>query len=282
MGGAICYRQTYFGLTVRATDKRRHTVFWIASRAYSTPRVGAAGHRTSPPQGRRERILSTREQFPRPSRGGRHARDLPLSLGHLQMRPFGPGQDASPLPGCLGRRLSSPRERGAQSGQATSEGTLDGRGMARMKKLIAIFAALLVSALITLPATASAQPAPKATGSIVMSNPLQAASFEAFATSPAKGSVTYTNFEYAVPGSGVWAFWHVRRRYRPDGGQHRLYPHLHDRPRDADLAEGGLVRRAPACSASIPTGPTDPGDHQRNLVQLHDGRNTTTATAAST
>ena len=73
-----------------------------------------------------------------------------------------------------------------------------------MKKLIAVFAALLVSALMALPATASAQPAPKATGSIVMSNPLQAASFEAFATSPAKGSVTYTNFEFAVPGSGVW------------------------------------------------------------------------------
>ena len=73
-----------------------------------------------------------------------------------------------------------------------------------MKKLIAIVATLLVSTLIALPAIASAAPAPKATGSIVMSSPLQAASFEAFATSPVKGNVRYTNFELAAPGSGVW------------------------------------------------------------------------------
>jgi hypothetical protein len=44
----------------------------------------------------------------------------------------------------------------------------------------------------------------KATGSIVMSGPRQAASFEAFERASNKGAVTYTNFEYAVDGTGVW------------------------------------------------------------------------------
>lgn len=72
-----------------------------------------------------------------------------------------------------------------------------------MKRVsIAVMAA---AAMVVLTATAAqAVPAPKATGSIVMSNPKQAASFEAFDSQPVKGSVTYTNFEFAVDGTGVW------------------------------------------------------------------------------
>ena len=55
-------------------------------------------------------------------------------------------------------------------------------------------------------------PAQKATGSIVMgadgqyNNEKQAINFNAFERDTNKGNVTYTNFQYADEGSGVWAF----------------------------------------------------------------------------
>lgn len=72
-----------------------------------------------------------------------------------------------------------------------------------MKRLS--IAVVVMAATMLLTATAAqAVPAPKTTGSIVMSNPKQAATFDAFDTNPVKGSVTYTNFEFAVDGTGVW------------------------------------------------------------------------------
>jgi hypothetical protein len=44
----------------------------------------------------------------------------------------------------------------------------------------------------------------KATGSIVMAGPKQAITFDVFETTPVKGNISYTNFEYADLGSGVW------------------------------------------------------------------------------
>lgn len=71
-----------------------------------------------------------------------------------------------------------------------------------MKRLSALL--MLLAAFSLLTATiAQAVPAQKVTGSIVMSTPNQAASFEAFET-PVKGSVTYSNFDLAVDGTGVW------------------------------------------------------------------------------
>jgi hypothetical protein len=69
----------------------------------------------------------------------------------------------------------------------------------------AVLAGLFVAA-IALPATAAqaVTTVQKATGSIVMANPKQAITFDVFETNPVKGNVTYTNFEYADPGSGVW------------------------------------------------------------------------------
>jgi hypothetical protein len=55
-------------------------------------------------------------------------------------------------------------------------------------------------------ASAAGVAAPKATGSVTMRLPLQAMSFSAFpatSTAPVKGSVTYTNFDYAGT-STVW------------------------------------------------------------------------------
>lgn len=66
-------------------------------------------------------------------------------------------------------------------------------------------AVMVAAAFMLLPAAAiQAVSVPKATGSIVMSNPQQAFDFAVFETSPVKGSISYTNFEYADPGSGVW------------------------------------------------------------------------------
>jgi hypothetical protein len=58
-------------------------------------------------------------------------------------------------------------------------------------------------------AAAQAVTAQKATGSIRMgtgapSNEKQAITFDVFETTPVKGNITYTNFELADPGSGVW------------------------------------------------------------------------------
>lgn len=51
---------------------------------------------------------------------------------------------------------------------------------------------------------AQAGPVQKATGSVLLSDPVQYVSFNAFETSPAKGSVNYTNFTYPSSHSGVW------------------------------------------------------------------------------
>ena len=68
-------------------------------------------------------------------------------------------------------------------------------------------------ALSAMPQAALAAPAAeKATGSIVMGavgqdhNEKQAINFNAFERDTNKGNVTYTNFQYADEGSGVWAF----------------------------------------------------------------------------
>lgn len=68
-------------------------------------------------------------------------------------------------------------------------------------------------ALTAMPQAALAAPAAeKATGSIVMGadgqdhNEKQAINFNAFERDTNKGNVTYTNFQYADEGSGVWAF----------------------------------------------------------------------------
>lgn len=74
-----------------------------------------------------------------------------------------------------------------------------------MKRLIVIFAAM--SALVSLSlgmGAAQAGAVHKTTGSIELAGPVQYVSFEAFQSTPVKGNVRYTNFEYAVPGTGVW------------------------------------------------------------------------------
>lgn len=76
-------------------------------------------------------------------------------------------------------------------------------GVLLMRKLL-LAAGTVLALLSGVASPAIAGSAEKATGSIVMSGPVQAATFNAFETTPVKGSVTYTNFEYAAPGSGVW------------------------------------------------------------------------------
>lgn len=72
-----------------------------------------------------------------------------------------------------------------------------------MKRLAV--ALMVAAAFMLVTATAvQAVSVPKATGSIVMSSPKQAIDFAVFETNPVKGELTYTNFEYADPGSGVW------------------------------------------------------------------------------
>ena len=71
-----------------------------------------------------------------------------------------------------------------------------------MKRLTVVVMAVAAFGLMTATA-ARAVVAKKATGSIVMSTPKQAITFDVF-QSPMKGNITYTNFEYANPGSGVW------------------------------------------------------------------------------
>ena len=76
-----------------------------------------------------------------------------------------------------------------------------------MKRPVLTVIALLALATVAVPTalvTASATSTPKVTGSVALTNPLQYASFNAFDQSPVKGSITYTNFTYASPGSGVW------------------------------------------------------------------------------
>ena len=70
-----------------------------------------------------------------------------------------------------------------------------------------IFAAVAVATLAATALGASAAPQPKVTGGISLGSPNQYVSFNAFqgtTTAATKGSVTYTNFDYATPGTGVW------------------------------------------------------------------------------
>ena len=71
-----------------------------------------------------------------------------------------------------------------------------------MKRLTVVVMAVAAFGLMTATA-AQAGVAKKATGSIVMSTPKQAINFDVF-DGQTKGNITYTNFEYANPGSGVW------------------------------------------------------------------------------
>ena len=70
-----------------------------------------------------------------------------------------------------------------------------------------VLASALLLTLAASAASAGPNPVPKATGSIGMSDPLQYASFNAFdyGTTGDRGMVSYANFEYAAPGSGVWS-----------------------------------------------------------------------------
>lgn len=75
-----------------------------------------------------------------------------------------------------------------------------------MRKCLTVLAmAGTATLLMATSATAATTPTPKATGGVSLSGPTQYLSFSAFASTPAKGTVDYTNFEYAFPGSGVWS-----------------------------------------------------------------------------
>lgn len=76
-----------------------------------------------------------------------------------------------------------------------------------MKRMIvAGVAAVLTLMLASSVALAAPSAFTHATGSIGLANPTQSVSFDAFDYGPTgdRGSVTYTNFEYAAPGSGAW------------------------------------------------------------------------------
>lgn len=76
-----------------------------------------------------------------------------------------------------------------------------------MKRMItAVAAALLTLSLVSSVAIAAPSAFKHATGSIGLANPTQSLSFDAFdyGATGDRGSVTYTNFEYAAPGSGAW------------------------------------------------------------------------------
>src|SRR4051812_41920366 len=82
----------------------------------------------------------------------------------------------------------------------------NGEHMRTTRKLaVALVASAAAVTLSAGTAGAAAKPAPKTTGSVTLANPLQYASFDAFQTSPVKGSISYTNWEQEQPGSGVWA-----------------------------------------------------------------------------
>jgi hypothetical protein len=74
-----------------------------------------------------------------------------------------------------------------------------------MKRLYALVAVVSALGFVWLGVgNAQAGATAKTTGSIQMSGPVQYASFDAFASTPVKGSISYTNFEFPVTGSGVW------------------------------------------------------------------------------
>jgi hypothetical protein len=74
-----------------------------------------------------------------------------------------------------------------------------------MRRTRILFAVMVALALVGFGAAATqAAPIPKTTGSVELSGPMQYVSFDAFESAPVKGSVRYTNFGYAVDGTGVW------------------------------------------------------------------------------
>lgn len=75
----------------------------------------------------------------------------------------------------------------------------------RTARVIAAIGAALVAVAFVIPSTSAAS-TPKATGSVGLASPMQYVSFNAFdyGASGDRGTVQYTNFEFAVPGTGVW------------------------------------------------------------------------------
>ena len=75
-----------------------------------------------------------------------------------------------------------------------------------VKRIAVLFSTLALSAamVVGLAGSATAGTAAKTTGSIGMDGTVQYAEFNAFQTDPVKGSISYTNFDYVVPGTGVW------------------------------------------------------------------------------
>lgn len=74
-----------------------------------------------------------------------------------------------------------------------------------MKRLTGLVAVMSALAFVLLGASgAQAATTPKTTGSVQLADPVQYASFDAFQSSPVKGSISYTNFAYPVAGTGVW------------------------------------------------------------------------------
>jgi hypothetical protein len=76
-----------------------------------------------------------------------------------------------------------------------------------MKRLLAaIAAALLITSLVSNAVAAAPAAFTHATGSVWLSGPSQLVAFNAvdYGTGVDRGTVNYTNFEYAAPGSGAW------------------------------------------------------------------------------
>jgi hypothetical protein len=90
-----------------------------------------------------------------------------------------------------------------------------------MKRLfILLVGASMIATLAGTTAANATTSTPKVTGSVALGSPVQYASFDAFASTPVKGSISYTNFELAAPGSGVWlpaGTFHVEEMYQGGG-----------------------------------------------------------------
>jgi len=101
-----------------------------------------------------------------------------------------------------------------------------------------VLASALLVTLAASAASAGPMPVPKATGSVGLATPLQYASFNAFdyGTVGDRGTVQYTNFDFPVPGTGVWD---VRGTYY------------------LDVTFGGLYRHVMTIDAIVPQSPTN-------------------------
>ena len=81
--------------------------------------------------------------------------------------------------------------------------------MRKVSKIsLSLIAGAATAVVIAGPAAAGANPTPKTTGSVTASVSgyphQQFLSYDAFQTTPAKGNVSYSNFDYPAAGSGVW------------------------------------------------------------------------------